>query len=775
MNEADTRAELIDPQLKAAGWGEVEGSRIRREYPIKDGEIKPGGKREGTLSADYVLVYKNRILAAVEAKSNELDVGEGVGQAKNYAKKLRLATTYAANGKKIYEINMNTGKEGDVSQFPSPDELWNKTFTERNEWHDKFDVVPIETFGTDEYVRYYIEIAINKAMEAIADNKKRILLTLATGTGKTRIASQIAWKLFKSRWNLQKDGRRAPRILFLADRNILANQAYLGFDSFTEDSRLRIKPGEIKKRDSVPTNASVFFTIFQTFASGAKDKPYYKEYERDFFDLIVIDECHRGGAKDESSWREILEYFEPAVQIGLTATPKREDNADTYEYFGEPVYIYSLKEGIQDGFLTPFKVKTIKSSMDEYVYEPDDDVEEGELEVGKTYELKDWNITIEIEARERRLVQEMLSNINPNEKTIVFCANQAHAAFIRNLINQESSSPIVDYCVRVTANDGAIGETHLRNFQDNEKEIPTILTTSQKLSTGVDARNIRNIVLMRIVNSMIEFKQIIGRGTRLWEGKDYFTVIDFVGAYHKFNEPEWDGDPVDPVPGGSGGNGSGEEERECVECGEMSCICEKPFAIKKVKIKLADGKEREIKTTSVSMFMVDGKPLGIEEFIKKLFNTLQLPELFGSEDKLRELWANPITRRELLKKLEQHNCSKADLLKLQEIIDAKDCDLFDVLEYISYARNPITRMERVSEAEDNIYAFLNAEQKVFIEFVLSNYIKDGVDELDDSKLGELITLKYKTNTDAERALGDLREIRNIFINFQKYLYLENAS
>ena len=775
MNEADTRAELIDPQLKAAGWGEVEGSRIRREYPIKDGEIKPGGKREGTLSADYVLVYKNRILAAVEAKSNELDVGEGVGQAKNYAKKLRLASTYAANGKKIYEINMNTGKEGDVSQFPSPDELWNKTFTERNEWHDKFDVVPIETFGTDEYVRYYIEIAINKAMEAIADNKKRILLTLATGTGKTRIASQIAWKLFKSRWNLQKDGRRAPRILFLADRNILANQAYLGFDSFTEDSRLRIKPGEIKKRDSVPTNASVFFTIFQTFASGAKDKPYYKEYERDFFDLIVIDECHRGGAKDESSWREILEYFEPAVQIGLTATPKREDNADTYEYFGEPVYIYSLKEGIQDGFLTPFKVKTIKSSMDEYVYEPDDDVEEGELEVGKTYELKDWNITIEIEARERRLVQEMLSNINPNEKTIVFCANQAHAAFIRNLINQESSSPIVDYCVRVTANDGAIGETHLRNFQDNEKEIPTILTTSQKLSTGVDARNIRNIVLMRIVNSMIEFKQIIGRGTRLWEGKDYFTVIDFVGAYHKFNEPEWDGDPVDPVPGGSGGNGSGEEERECVECGEMSCICEKPFAIKKVKIKLADGKEREIKTTSVSMFMVDGKPLGIEEFIKKLFNTLQLPELFGSEDKLRELWANPITRRELLKKLEQHNCSKADLLKLQEIIDAKDCDLFDVLEYISYARNPITRMERVSEAEDNIYAFLNAEQKVFIEFVLSNYIKDGVDELDDSKLGELITLKYKTNTDAKRALGDLREIRNIFINFQKYLYLENAS
>mgnify|MGYP001288785022 FL=1 len=774
MNEADTRAELIDPQLKAAGWGEIEGSRIRREYPIKDGEIKPGGKREGTLSADYVLVYKNRILAAVEAKSDELDVGEGVGQAKNYAKKLHLATTYAANGKKIYEINMATGKEGNVSQFPSPDDLWNKTFSERNEWHEKFDAVPIETFGADKYVRYYIEIAINKAMEAIADNKQRILLTLATGTGKTRIASQIAWKLFKSRWNLQKDGRRTPRILFLADRNILANQAYLGFDSFTEDSRLRIKPSEISKRNEVPTNASVFFTIFQTFTSGAKEKPYFKEYERDFFDLIVIDECHRGGARDESSWRKILEYFEPAVQIGLTATPKREDNADTYEYFGEPVYTYSLKEGIQDGFLTPFKVKTIESSMDEYIYESDDDVEEGEIEEGKTYDLKDWNVTIEIEERERRLVQEMLASINPNEKTIVFCANQAHAALIRNLINQESSSSSVDYCVRVTANDGMIGETHLRNFQDNEKEIPTILTTSQKLSTGVDARNIRNIVLMRIVNSMIEFKQIIGRGTRLWEGKDYFTVIDFVGAYHKFSEPDWDGEPVEPVPGGTGGGSTGSGEEECEVCGEMACICEKSPVSKKVKIKLADGKAREIVTTSVSMFMIDGKAVGIEEFIKKLFNTLQLPELFKSEDNLREMWANPITRRELLKRLEENDCSRADLLKLQEMIDAKDCDLFDVLEYINYAREPITRQERVSKAEDNIHAFLKSEHREFIDFVLNNYIKGGVEELDDRKLGTIITNKYQSNIDAERELGNLDEVIDVFIKFQEYLYLENV-
>ena len=243
----------------------------------------------------------------------------------------------------------------------------------------------------------------------------------------------------------------------------------------------------------------------------------------------------------------------------------------------------------------------------------------------------------------------MLASINPNEKTIVFCANQPHAALIRDLINQESSSSNVNYCARVTANDGLEGEIHLRNFQDNEKEIPTILTTSQKLSTGVDARNIRNIVLMRIVNSMIEFKQIIGRGTRLWEGKDYFTVIDFVGAYQKFNEPDWDGEPVEPVPGGSRGGISEKEDEECEVCGEMECVCEKSPISKKVKIKLADGKAREIVTASASIFMIDGKPIGAEEFIKKLFNILHLPKLFEDEDKLREIWANPITRRELLK------------------------------------------------------------------------------------------------------------------------------
>ena len=773
MNEADTRAELIDPQLKLAGWGEVAESRVQREYNINAGEIRAGGIRSGQLKADYILIYKNRKLAVIEAKSNELEVGEGVAQAKQYATKLELAYTYAANGKEIYEICLTTGAEGIVNSFPTPDELWNKTFGDSNEWQAKFNAVPFEDVNGTKQARYYQEIAVNRVMEAVANNKQRILLTLATGTGKTFIAFQIAWKLFKSRWSLRKDGQRTPRILFLADRNILANQAYLDFGAFKEDALVRINPSQIAKRGEVPKNGSVFFTIFQTFMSGAEGKPYFGDYEPDFFDLVIIDECHRGGANDESNWRDILDYFEPAVHLGLTATPKRVDNADTYKYFGEPVYKYSLKEGIQDGFLTPFKVKRIQTTMDDYVYTPDDEVLEGEVEEGYVYTEKDFNKKIVIPERERKRVQEMLININQQEKTIVFCANQAHAALVRDLINQEVKVKKIDYCVRVTSNDGAIGDTYLRQFQDNDKLIPTILTTSQKLTTGVDARNVRNIVLMRPINSMIEFKQIIGRGTRLFEGKHYFTIIDFVNAYHLFNDAEWDGEPIEPepqitkLPRGLKEPTEGEEGQED---GEKETI-----KIEKVKIKLSDGKVREIQSMRSTMFYVDGKPISVEEFLQRLFNTLKLPEFFGTEDTLRKLWANPITRTELLKKLEHQGCAKEDLLKLQEMIDADNCDLFDVLEYISYARKPITRVERVTNSRDNIHTFLNEKQRDFIDFVLRNYVQDGVDELDVANLSATLTSKYGSVYEAQKTLGTVDEIKRVFVDFQQYLYVEKVA
>ncbi|MBS4021142.1 MAG: DEAD/DEAH box helicase family protein [Dethiobacter sp.] len=769
MNEAETRAELIDPKLKESGWGVVEGTRVLREFNITAGRIQPGGGRSKPLIADYVLVYNGQKLAVIEAKSDELQVGEGVAQAKNYALKLSLDYTYSTNGKEIYQICMKNGAEGLVAGFPSPDELWNNVFSAKNEWRDKFNSVPFEDVGGTKSARYYQEIAINRALNAIAEEKERILLTLATGTGKTFIAFQIAWKLFHTRWNLRRDGSRRPRILFLADRNILANQAFNAFSAFPDDALVRINPADIRKKGRVPTNGSIFFTIFQTFMSRQDDQPYFGEYPADYFDFIVIDECHRGGANDEGNWRGILEYFSPAVQLGLTATPKRKDNVDTYKYFGEPVYVYSLKEGINDGFLTPFKVKRIQTTLDEYVYVSDDQIIEGDVEAGKIYVEADFNRIIEIKEREAKRVQILLSEINQSEKTIVFCATQDHALAVRDLINQYKDSNEPLYCVRVTANDGELGEQYLREFQDNEKTIPTILTTSQKLSTGVDARNIRNIVLMRPINSMIEFKQIIGRGTRLFDGKEFFTIYDYVNAYHHFADPEWDGEPVEPEPK------EPREPREPRMPGEIGegPGPEYPEPKTKLKIKLADGKERTIQhMISTSFWSADGKPISAQEFMDNLFGTL--PELFRDEEELRAIWSVPSTRKVFLEKLDEAGYGKDVLQTLQRLIDAENSDLFDVLEYVSFATKPITRKLRVAEAQASIFYGLDDKQKEFIEFVLSKYIETGVEELDQEKLPSLLELKYHSIADAVEMLGGVSKIQSTFIAFQLHLYMKIA-
>jgi type I restriction enzyme R subunit len=669
---------------------------------------------------------------------------------------------------------MKTGAEGLVSNYPTPEELWNKTFAVQNEWRENFYAVPFEDVGGTKGARYYQEIAVNNTLEAVANNTDRILLTLATGTGKTFIAFQIAWKLFQTRWNLKRDGSRRPRILFLADRNILADQAFNAFSAFPEDALVRISPKEISKKGSVPTNGSIFFTIFQTFMSG-KDKegnpvPYFGEYPTDYFDFIIIDECHRGGANDEGNWRGILEYFSPAVQLGLTATPKRKDNVDTYKYFGEPVYIYSLKEGINDGFLTPFKVKRIKTTLDDYIYTSDDQIIEGEIEEGKLYTEPDFNKIIEIKAREAKRVQIYMNEANQNEKAIIFCATQDHAAAVRDLVNQFKKSKDPNYCVRVTANDGEIGEQFLREFQDNEKTIPTILTTSQKLSTGVDARNIRNIVFMRAVNSMIEFKQIVGRGTRLFDGKEFFTIYDFVDAYHHFADPEWDGEPLEPEP--TGVNDPQEPYKPKTPKEPTNKDGEKR---QRIKIKLKDGKEREIQhMISTSFWNADGKPISAEEFLNNLFGSL--PHFFKSEEELRIIWSNPITRKILLEKLDEAGFGKEELVTLQKLIDAEKSDLFDVLEYVFNSDiKPMTREARVAAAEATIFALLNDKQKEFIEFVLSKYIETGVEELDQEKLPILLTNKYQSLEDAKDVLGDVANISSLFIEFQKHLYQQKVA
>ena len=788
MNEAQTEFEYIDPALKEAGWGVVEGSKVRKQFPISQGRLLGQGRKTAPLKADYVLEFNNRRLAVIEAKARDIYYTDGVGQAKDYAERLNIRYTFATNGLHIYQVDMEEAQEGDIDNFPSPDELWNMTFppasTEKEaeiiDWKKRLDNVPFQLFKGKYSPYYYQYNAIIGVLDGISDGKDRLLLTMATGTGKTATAFHICWKLFHAKWNLQRDGQRSPRILFLADRNLLADQAFNSFGDFDEDALARISPAEIKKKGKVPTNASVFFTIFQTFMSGPNDSPYFGEYPQDFFDFIIIDECHRGGAKDESSWRAILDYFKPAVQLGLTATPKRDVNGDTYAYFGDPVYTYSLKEGINDGFLTPFKVVEIKTTIDEYEFTPGDKVEEGEVEYERKYTEADFNRIIQIKEREEFRVKLFMDTINQDQKTLVFCSTQIHAAAVRDLINQYANCKNAKYCVRVTADDGALGEQHLRDFQDNEKRIPTVLTTSQKLSTGVDAPEIRNIVLLRPVNSMVEFKQIVGRGTRLFDGKDYFTIYDFVNAHHHFKDPEWDGEPLEPEP-----KEPRPAPKPCPHCGERPCICEKPAPEpcevcgnapcvcdnpprKMVKIKLADNVVREFDSMrKTSFWSPEGKPINAEQFIIQLYG--DLPSFFKSEEELRKIWIIPNTRKRLLEELSEKGYSNAQLEDLKKLIHGEDSDLFDVLAYVAYHRDIVPRLNRAEQAKIKLGSYNRAQQE-FLNFVLDQYVREGVDELDDAKLPDLLELKYNAIADAKRELGDIPSIRNAFISFQEHLY-----
>ena len=778
MNEAETRAELIDPALREAGWGVVEGTQILREHKITLGRLQGRGKRGEPDIADYVLVYKGFKLAVVEAKRRDAPVTEGLGQAKAYAAKLKTRMAYSTNGVGLYQVDMAAGTEGVVLRYATPDELWRLTFSAESAWRDRFSAVPFPDKSGSWEIRYYQEIAVNRVLEKMIGGGNRALLTLATGTGKTSIAFQIAWKLFQAKWNLSGESTRRPRILFLADRNNLASQAlndFTSFNAFSDDALVRIDPESIARRGRVPTNGSIFFTIFQTFMSGkdaeGNPAPNFGEYQKDFFDFIIVDECHRGGAKDESEWHKILEYFSPAVQLGLTATPKRKINADTYRYFGEPVYIYSLRDGIGDGFLTPFRVKQIATTIDDYTYTPDDAIVDGEVVPGKRYVESEFNRVIIIPEREAYRVKLVMDMINQGEKTIVFCATQKHALMVRDLINQMKTNKDPQYCVRVTAEDGALGDASLKLFQNNDNTIPTILTTSQKLSTGVDARNVRNIVLMRPVNSMIEFKQIVGRGTRLFEGKDYFTIYDFVKAYEHFSDPEWDGEPVEPEPtkprplggdddedeGGGDPPGGDDEEEDPPE---------KPRAL---QITLADGKVRTIQHMAATMFYgPDGRPMSAAQFVEKLFGAL--PEFFKNEDELRALWSEPATRKGLLARLEEQGYGEETLEHVAALINAEKSDLYDVLAYIAFALHPISRDERVTVRRPMIMQHYDDKLQAFLDFVLAEYVREGVGELDQSKLTHLLELKYLGVNDAAVELGGIARIRDTFLGFQRLLY-----
>ena len=790
MNEAQTRFNKIDPKLRDAGWGIVPGSNILVEQSayIAPGRLTTTGNKNPK-KADYILEYKGQKLAVIEAKSDEKDVSEGVAQAKLYADALKIRYTYSTNGDEIWFIDMGVksgngdyiipSKERDIDNFPSPQDLWQMTFPDENPWRDKFNLCALNRSGGRQ-PRYYQEIAIKNVLEAVAKQHNRILLTMATGTGKTYTAFQICWKLTQTKWNI-KGVERAPRILFIADRNILANQAINDFDQFPEDAMCRITPKELKKNNyKVPTARNLYFTIFQTMMTspnaqkaeeqgitlpeGADDQPYYMQYERDFFDFIIIDECHRGGAN---------------------ATPRRKDNANTYAYFGNPVYSYSLKQGIEDGFLVPFRVEVSTSNIDDYQYREGDIVKSGDIDYEKIYSESDfYNGRIQIKERDEHRVQEFLNKIDPDEKTIIFCATQKHAMIVRDMVNKHKQRPASNYCERVTADDGEVGEAMLRAFQDNEKMLPTILTTSYKLSTGVDARNVRNIVLMRPIQNMVEFKQIIGRGTRLFDGKYYFTIYDFVGASEMFKDPDWDGDTYCPVcgnwpctcmkkiPDAVPEEGEGDKAGDplvCPVCGNLPCTCEGPKT-NTVEIKLSTGRKLSLETTWEQKLFYGDELIGLDDYVKKLFG--RIPEFFSDADDLREKWSNPETREDLLKTLDEAGFAEDKLNLLRNMLKMQKCDLLDVLEYIAYNSTPIERAKRVELVKQQYVDDLNKEQREFDDLILEYYASNGFKELGTDKLKTFINIKFNSMRDAkERLQMSVADIRNHYFELQRRLYL----
>jgi len=773
--ESDTRSKLIDPLIKESEWLE---SNIVREYYFTDGRKLIGGKRGKRYFVVYLLTYKNTNLAIIEAKAESKDPLDGLQQSINYAERLRIDYVYSTNGHKIYEHSLKDGKGKFIDNYPTPYELSLRKYGEQTSKAQDVITHPFHIEGTMK-PRFYQQIAVQKTIEAIAENKDRILLTLATGTGKTYIAFQIAYRLFQSKWNRDGSDRR-PKILFLADRNVLKDQSMNTFNPLEKDC-VEINGKIIKKRGGkVPTAGNIFFAIYQSIAENKNRvietseeeqeddvTAYYKQYPSNFFDLIIIDECHRGSANDESSWRDILNHFTSAVHLGLTATPKRDDNGDTYKYFGDPIYEYSLKDGINDGFLTPYKVKRIQTNIDEYRFDPNDIIT-GELDK-QIVVLEKFEKQVVIPKRTELIAKTILQNMNPMDKSIIFCVNQKHAMDMKVAIDKFKTIKDNNYCVRVTSDEGDIGREFLEMFQNNDRDIPTILTSSKMLTTGVDAKNVRNVVLTAPIKSMTEFKQIIGRGTRVFEGKDFFTIMDFVGATNLFYDPAWDGEDL-PSNGGEEKqpkelkNKTDAADSDDTETGDEKPTNEKvTIDIKGKKLKVIN-----IETTYVGM---DGIPLKTEDYLELLIGVLG--KFYNDENGLREIWSNPTNRKDLLNKLREMHIDESQLNDLKVIFEAENSDIYDVLAHISFNLNIKTRNERVIAVESSEFVekFHNEKAKEFIEFILQRYQKDGVKELDEDKLGKLVDLSgLGTVREVAQNFGGIPQMREEYFELQREIY-----
>jgi type I restriction enzyme R subunit len=735
LSEADTCRKFVVPRLQEAGW-DNEPHSIAEQRTITDGRIVPVGKgfvRKPPKRVDYLLRYeRNLALAVVEAKAAYKSAGDGVQQAKDYAEMLGLKFAFATNGQDIIEIDYFTGKEASVSTFPTPGNLWARYLAgSKLSGEGAAGVLtPVEhTVGKGE--RYYQEIAINRAVEGIYSGKRRQLITMATGTGKTAVAFQICWKLWNARWNRTREHRR-PKILYLADRNILIDQPKDGMFAPFGHARWKIEGGEaVKSRE-------MYFAIYQALARDERRPGLYREYPRDFFDLVIVDECHRGSAREESNWREILEYFEPAFQLGMTATPLRDDNRDTYLYFGNPIYQYSLRQGIEDGFLAPYRVHRVITEWDAAGWRPSkaDMDRYGRAIPDDEYQTKDFERVVALRARTETLAKhltEFLSKTDRFAKTIVFCVDQEHADEMRRaLIN--TNADIVrehpDYVCRVTADEGDIGRGHLSRFQDLETRSPVILTTSQLLTTGVDAPTCKNIVLARVVGSMTDFKQMIGRGTRVRDdyGKLWFNILDYAGsATRLFADPTFDGEPARLTEEEI--NRAGEvlatkiEEPESPEVvdGPDAFVIEPPTEERRKFY--FDGGQVEVAAHLVYELDPDGKQLRVIRYTE--YAAEKVRSLCPSAPELRRQWADASRRAEIIQNLGERGISFSELA---DAAKQPEADPFDLLCHLAFNAPLRTRRERAQRLKidgKNLFERYGPEARAILEELLEKYAAYG--------------------------------------------------
>lgn len=738
INEADTCRKYVLPKLIASGWDDDPRS-FTEQKTFTDGRIVLTGekvRRRPQKRADYLLRYtRDFVIAVVEAKAAYKTPSAGLEQAKEYAAILDLKFAYATNGHGIVEFDFLTGQERQLETFPAPDELWNRLCVDEQ----LKDATAADQLLTPynhlsgKSPRYYQDIAIYRTVRAILQKKPRILLTMATGTGKTVVAFQICWKLWQARWNRIGEYRR-PKILYLADRNILIDDPKDKIFTPFGDARWKIENGEVNK------GREMYFAIYQSLAKDEHRPGLYKEYARDFFDLIIVDECHRGSARDESNWREILNYFEPAYQLGMTATPLREDNRDTYAYFGNPIYMYSLRQGIDDGFLAPYRVHRVVSAWDAAGWRPN----QGDLDrYGRAipddeYHTKDFERVIALRARTQAIARHLTDFMKKTDrfaKTIVFCVDQEHAADMRqalNNLNTDLTRQHADYVCRVTSEEGDIGRGHLGRFQELETPTPVILTTSQLLTTGVDAPTCKNIVLARVVNSMTEFKQMIGRGTRVRDdyGKLYFNILDYTGsATRLFADPDFDGDPVliteEQV------NEAGEtvpKTYEIVEEQPVMAEADGQFQISddsegECRKYYFDEGQVEIVAHIVHELDPDGKQLRVVKFIEYAADKVRT--LYPSAPELREQWADPEKRSEIIRRLEDRGI---DFDNLAAAANHPEADPFDLLCHVAFnapLRTRRERADRLKKEKKDFFDQYGLEAKAILNDLLEKYAEHG--------------------------------------------------